>query len=172
LDEPTNHLDIQSKEVLKQALLKYEGTFLVVSHDREFLDGLTNRIWDIEDQNLKIHHFDVHEFMARKLSSLDAVGSEPDSNKKGIKENRAKLPVDNREFKKKRNSLQNRVRDLEQQIGEREEELDKIQSELTNFDFSSFQSKELLNAYEATKNKLDNLVAEWEIRSQELEEIN
>ncbi|MCH2110732.1 MAG: ATP-binding cassette domain-containing protein, partial [Polyangiaceae bacterium] len=50
LDEPTNHLDIQSKEVLKSALKNYEGTFIVVSHDREFLEGLTNRIWDIEDQ--------------------------------------------------------------------------------------------------------------------------
>ena len=67
LDEPTNHLDIISKEVLKSALINYEGTFIVVSHDREFLNGLTNRIWDIEDQGLKIHHFGVQEFLQRKM---------------------------------------------------------------------------------------------------------
>ena len=52
--------------MLKHALKSYEGTFVVVSHDREFLDGLTNRIWEIEDQKLRIHHFDVKEFLRRK----------------------------------------------------------------------------------------------------------
>ena len=70
LDEPTNHLDIQSKEVLKEALKNYEGTFVVVSHDREFLEGLTNRIWDIENQTLKIHHFGVKDFLKRKMELL------------------------------------------------------------------------------------------------------
>lgn len=72
LDEPTNHLDLQSKEVLKDALINYEGTFVIVSHDREFLEGLTNRIWDIEDKALKIHHFSVQEFLQRKLAGQDA----------------------------------------------------------------------------------------------------
>ena len=72
LDEPTNHLDLQSKQVLKDALLQYEGTFIVVSHDREFLDGLTNRIWDIEDKSLKIHHFSLGEFIQRKNAHLNS----------------------------------------------------------------------------------------------------
>ena len=71
LDEPTNHLDIQSKEVLKQALKTYEGTFIVVSHDREFLDGLTNRIWEIEEQQLKVHHYGVKDFLSRKTASFE-----------------------------------------------------------------------------------------------------
>ena len=62
-------LDIQSKEVLKSALKNYEGTFIVVSHDREFLDNLTNRIWDIENKALKIHHFGVKDFLKRKMES-------------------------------------------------------------------------------------------------------
>ena len=70
LDEPTNHLDIQSKEVLKRALQNYEGTFIIVSHDREFLNGLTNRIWDIEQNNLKIHHFTLNEYLSYKMSKL------------------------------------------------------------------------------------------------------
>jgi len=173
LDEPTNHLDIQSKEVLKQALLKYEGTFVVVSHDREFLEGLTNRIWDIEDHNLKIHHFGVHEFMARKMGNLDA--EQPQkvkaSEEKKVTQD-SSSHSEGRELKRKRNNLQNKVRDLEKKINESELELDKIQNELTEFDFSSDRSKELLNAYEITKQALDKLMSEWEIVSLELEELD
>ncbi len=172
LDEPTNHLDIQSKEVLKQALLRYEGTFLVVSHDREFLEGLTNRIWDIEDQNLKIHHFGVHEFMARKMSTMEMTERKVESPKPAEKAQVQIAQVENKEQKKKRNSLQNKVRDLEKKISDKEEELDKIQNELTEFDFSSERSKELLNAYEVAKASLDKLMEEWENLSLELEELN
>ena len=172
LDEPTNHLDIQSKEVLKQALLRYEGTFLVVSHDREFLEGLTNRIWDIEDQNLKIHHFGVHEFMARKMSTMEMTERKVESPKPVEKAQVQIAQVENKEQKKKRNSLQNKVRDLEKKISDKEEELDKIQNELTEFDFSSERSKELLNAYEVAKASLDKLMEEWENLSLELEELN
>lgn len=63
LDEPTNHLDIASKNVLKQALMSYEGTFIVVSHDRDFLQGLTNRIWDIKDKKVRIHFDDVQGYL-------------------------------------------------------------------------------------------------------------
>jgi ATP-binding cassette subfamily F protein 3 len=80
LDEPTNHLDIQSKDVLKDALKQYEGTFIVVSHDREFLNGLTNRIWDIEDQKLKIHHFEIQEYLDFKLKKGDSSQPKMDNN--------------------------------------------------------------------------------------------
>lgn len=172
LDEPTNHLDIQSKEVLKQALLKYEGTFVVVSHDREFLDGLTNRIWDIEDQNLKIHHFGVHEFMSRKMNQLDpTVESSPKKEK--VKEEKTTVNFEeNKETKRKRNQIQNRVKDLEKKISEQELDLDRIQNELTEFDFTSDRSKELLNAYEQTKLSLDKLMEEWEDLSMQLEELS
>jgi ATP-binding cassette subfamily F protein 3 len=172
LDEPTNHLDIQSKEVLKQALLRYEGTFVVVSHDREFLEGLTNRIWDIEDQNLKIHHFGVQEFMARKMSVMDMTERKVELPRPIGKEKEKFLQEENKEQKKKRNSLQNKVRELEKKISDKEEELDKIQNELADFDFSSDRSKELLNAYEISKQQLDKLMEEWENISLELEELN
>lgn len=172
LDEPTNHLDIQSKEVLKQALLRYEGTFVVVSHDREFLEGLTNRIWDIEDQNLKIHHFGVQEFMARKMSAMDMTERKVELPKSIEKEKEKSSQEENKEEKKKRNSLQNKVRELEKKISDKEEELDKIQNELADFDFSSDRSKELLNAYEISKQSLDKLMEEWENLSLELEELN
>jgi len=172
LDEPTNHLDIQSKEVLKQALLKYEGTFVVVSHDREFLDGLTNRIWDIEDLNLKIHHFGVHEFMARKMGELDTMEQKKAVPKVSVKEEPANSHVENKELKKRRNNLQNKVKDLEKKISEQEEVLDKIQNELAEFDFSSERSKELLNSFEGAKHTLDKLMLEWETMSLELEELN
>jgi ATP-binding cassette subfamily F protein 3 len=169
LDEPTNHLDIQSKEVLKQALLKYEGTFLIVSHDREFLDGLTNRIWDIEDKKLKIHHFDVHAFMSRKMELSQAVKSK-DSQKEEKKE--VEKPIeDNKELKKQRNQLQNRITGLEKKIAEKELELEGIQSKLVVQDFSSAEAKELLNQFEEEKRILDRLMEEWEQASIRYDQI-
>ncbi|MCE2711244.1 MAG: ATP-binding cassette domain-containing protein [Cryomorphaceae bacterium] len=169
LDEPTNHLDIQSKEVLKQALIRYEGTFLVVSHDREFLDGLTNRIWDIEDKQLKIHHFDVHAFMARKMELTEPTKSkEPVQTEKKVLE---KKPEENKELKKQRNQLQNRITGIEKSISEKESMLEEIQSKLLDMDFSSPESKNLLNQYDEEKRQLDKLMEDWEQASIQLDTL-
>ena len=85
LDEPTNHLDILSKNVLKEALINYEGTFIVVSHDRDFLNGLTNRIWDIADCKIRIHHFSLGEylkFIEPKTTSKDELTNKKSKIKK------------------------------------------------------------------------------------------
>lgn len=169
LDEPTNHLDIQSKEVLKQALIRYEGTFLVVSHDREFLDGLTNRIWDIEDKQLKIHHFDVHAFMARKMEFTESTKSkEPVKTEKKVLE---KKPEETKELKKQRNQLQNRITGIEKSISEKESMLEEIQSKLLDMDFSSPESKNLLNQYDEEKRQLDKLMEDWEQASLQLDTL-
>ncbi len=66
LDEPTNHLDLRSKDILKNALLQYDGTLVIVSHDRDFLHGLTNRIYEFKDKVIKEFRGDVEEFIARR----------------------------------------------------------------------------------------------------------
>ncbi len=71
LDEPTNHLDMQSKDILKNALIQYDGTLIIVSHDRDFLQGLTNKVFEFRDQNIKEHLGDIYDFLEyRKLKSL------------------------------------------------------------------------------------------------------
>ncbi len=172
LDEPTNHLDMQSKEVLKEALKQYEGTFLVVSHDREFLEDLTNRIWDIENQRLKIHHFGVKEFLIRKMSVSSAQQSasvtkesiEPSS---GSTEKQ--ISSDNKEFKKQKTQLINRLKNIETTIEDLEKAIKKMDELMATVDYSdSERSSELLTVYQAKKDELENYMSQWEEASEKL----
>ena len=176
LDEPTNHLDMLSKEVLKKALQQYEGTFIVVSHDREFLDGLTNRIWDIDQQGLKIHHYDVKEYLQMKTSMDFVVEKENESSSKKvelIKIIEKKLSYeDQKEQKKRKNSLQNQIRRNEELIGTLEKEIATIDDELTRVDYNDKENyTKLLNDYTDKKGKLDLAMSNWEKASEELELI-
>lgn len=173
LDEPTNHLDIQSKEVLKEALKNYEGTFIVVSHDREFLQGLTNRIWDIENKNLRVHHFGVQEYLQRKME-IDAPvkieqknqESEEGSTSAGLSYEEAK------ELKRKKNQLSNQIKKVEQQIEKLESELIDLDTLIADLDYSDeLKAKETLDLYSEQKHKLDQSMIEWEQLTEELLEI-
>ena len=84
LDEPTNHLDIASKNVLKDALMNYEGTLLVVSHDRDFLDMLTNRIFEIKEEKVSVYHEDVSSFLKRKKEKSIALFENTGKQKKKL----------------------------------------------------------------------------------------
>ncbi len=175
LDEPTNHLDIQSKQVLKKALLQYEGTFLIVSHDREFLDGLTNRIWDIENQTLKIHHFGVYEYLQRKLSMEPAsVKAENKPVQKVVEEPVAKAQSneERKELKRKKNQLQNKVKQHEERVQELEKEVKVLEDQLATMDFSdSAKTTPVLKAFEEVKSKLDYYSDLWMEAAKELESI-
>ena len=118
LDEPTNHLDIQSKEVLKNALKNYEGTFVVVSHDREFLEGLTTRIWEIEDQQLRVHHYGVKEFLQRKSAPAKPAQKpkQVDTPKKDTKTTNLSYEEE-KELKRRKNKWRNQVKRAEDAIG-------------------------------------------------------
>lgn len=171
LDEPTNHLDIQSKEVLKEALKNYEGTFIVVSHDREFLDGLTNRIWDIEDQTLKIHHFGVHDFLKRKMEL--SVGEVVEKKVEVVKEEKPVLSFDEtKELKRKKNQLSNQVKRCEESIAELEEKISTLDKQIAGLDYTDETlSAKLLAEYKNLQATLDAKMAEWETSTQELEQI-
>lgn len=176
LDEPTNHLDIQNKEILKQALLQYEGTFIVVSHDREFLDGLTNRIWEIEDHQLKVHHFSVKDYLQRKMQSGKPV--EPEKKVGSFKQEVNEVKESNisheqrKEQKRRLNKLQNDLRKSEENIGSLESVIANLEEQLANMDFSTNpDANQLLKSYEENKLKLDWEMNMWEKLTEELEEI-
>ncbi len=179
LDEPTNHLDIQSKEVLKKALQSYEGTFIVVSHDREFLDGLTNRIWDIEDKSLKIHHFTVQEFLQRKMEmSADTSSNAPKKVEKEVAplvEEKKEVDLSyeqQKELKRKKTQLTNLVKKSEENILKLEEKIKKMDEQLANSDFSDeIESARMLNDYNVTKQELDSEMSTWENATSELFEL-
>lgn len=174
LDEPTNHLDIQSKEVLKNALKSYEGTFIVVSHDREFLDGLTNRIWEIEDKKLRIHHFDVKEFLKRK--------SEQGSEKKELKKESTPAPKqddapvlsyhEEKEQKRLKNKLKNQVSKAELEIERLEKEIADMDSVMTDLDYSDAErAQSTIDKYEALKKEYDKQMSLWEEATEGLMEM-
>lgn len=179
LDEPTNHLDIQSKEVLKQALKSYEGTFIVVSHDREFLDGLTNRIWDIDNRQLKIHHYSIQEFLKRKsglLNGEEKIGKEDkvvSTDKKSTQHKSNVLSYEEqKELKRERNRLKNAVDKSEKEIQRLEKELQEMDKELAELDYSDEEwANKRLKAYEEIKSILDTVMQQWEEASNALEII-
>lgn len=170
LDEPTNHLDIQSKDVLKQALQNYEGTFIVVSHDREFLEGLTNRIWDIEHKGLKIHHFGVQEFLKRKMFS--EVSVQPEKKEAEEKNARTAEPLNYeqaKELKRKKNQLSNQIKRYEDAISDLESALQQMDEQIAHLDYSNEQNaNEVLSTYDLKKKELDDLMLKWEESTEEL----
>ncbi len=171
LDEPTNHLDIQSKEVLKEALIKYEGTFIVVSHDREFLDGLTNRIWDIENKTLKIHHFGVKEYLERKMETSSI--SEGTVKKEDVKiDEKPKPTSDSREVKKLKSQLQNKIKKSEENIAKLENDSATLEAEIAVLDYSNETlANQTLAKYDQCKTELELEMQKWEELVMELEEI-
>jgi len=176
LDEPTNHLDIQSKEVLKQALKNYEGTFIVVSHDREFLDDLTNRIWDIEDKTLKIHHFGVKEFLERKMNLANAKDSLKKPAKKEEPIAKVETPTNSeldreqqKELKKQKNALSNKINFAEKEIERLEAKIAEMDVVMADLDYTDeAKAQKILADYAQLKSQLDEQMQAWEAASEEL----
>ncbi|MFT7343679.1 MAG: ATP-binding cassette subfamily F protein 3 [Lentimonas sp.] len=175
LDEPTNHLDMQSKEVLKSALTSYEGTFIVVSHDREFLDGLTNRIWDIEDKGLKIHHFTVQEFLQRKMSLEGGTATLVKKDPVVVKEEKVEKPVSNlsyeeqKEYKRRKNQLNTLIKKTEEEIEQFEKDIHVMQQEVERMDYSDEEkSNKLLADFASKKTSLDSAMTTWEKATEDL----
>ena len=115
LDEPTNHLDMASKEILKEALLDYKGTLLLVSHDRDFLDGLTEKVYFIKDQNVKTYHEKVSQFIESYYGSILEIGAKSEEKKTKKGHNKKQL--------NKQRSLENRISKLEDKLTSLEYEL-------------------------------------------------
>ena len=115
LDEPTNHLDMASKEILKEALLDYKGTLLLVSHDRDFLDGLTEKVYFIKDQNVKTYHEKVSQFIESYYGSILEISARSEEKKTKKSHNKKQL--------NKQRSLENRISKLEDKLTSLEYEL-------------------------------------------------
>ena len=164
LDEPTNHLDILSKNVLKEALKNYEGTFIVVSHDRDFLDGLTNRIWDIANKQIRVHHFNLAEYLS--LINNDAQAPNKEVKKDNIKKKKKITPNKltqkiEKEIKKievKVSSIEDKIKDLEHKIS------------VAHLDMNNDVS-EVYQEIEVQNNELEKLLSDWETKSVELERL-
>lgn len=168
MDEPTNHLDIKSKNVLKAALKQYAGTLIVVSHDRDFLQNLTDLVYEFKDQTIYEYLGDITYFLEqRNMQSIR------DLEKKAIISNdHGSKKTNSYEDQKKNKSLMNRLSKVESEIKSIEESLRKDDLELaSNYD-KHLENAAFFEAYERKKRDLDGLMAKWEDIQLEIDSLS
>ena len=175
MDEPTNHLDITSKELLKQALMEYDGSLIVVSHDREFLQGLTQKVYEFRDMNIKEYHGDINTFLSEKdLNNFKQLElSNKDYDNFNVKDQNKDSFKDKKDKKRKINKLKSKIRNIEKQIDTLSDELKKKDLELADpIKFNELSSeKDFFQIYGQQKNDLIQLEEKWTALVEELENI-
>ena len=179
LDEPTNHMDLISKDILKQALQAYDGTLVIVSHDRDFLDGLVDKIYEFRDGKVKEHLGGVEDFLHRKrlenLNELERKASSSDSpassgaqtSAQGASAKNIAAPTpsqlsyqEQKERDRERRKLQNKIDKCEKEIAQLEDKLKELEEKLSSTTDSGEIGK-LSVEYKETKEKLDLKMEEW-----------
>ncbi len=181
LDEPTNHMDMRSKDILKNALMKYDGTLLVVSHDREFLDGLVDKIYEYRDGKVKEHLGGINDFLKkRKLENMreleinapaavapkqPEVEETKTSSKTTEEERQARKQLD-----KQLRKLKTEIEAVEKRIEAHEQKIAGMDEQLTQPDAQHF-TDDFFKAYNSEKSALERTMYEWEILQMQLEEL-
>lgn len=167
LDEPTNHLDIRSKEVLKRAVLDYEGTVIIVSHDRDFLDGLVDKLYEFKNGEVKEHLCGIGEFMQKvKMNRLNEMNSSksPFVKEKPAVVEKVKMPSELVEKEKE-------LKQLKSQLAKCEKEVERLEAAVKDFDDQLadpdkyqqlMNDKDAFSRYELLKKELEQELKNWE----------
>ena len=171
MDEPTNHLDIASKNVLKEALKQFNGTLILVSHDRDFLQGLTTTVFGFKDKVIKEYLGDIDYFLEQhKMENLREA-----EKRTVLKVDKSVLKKQNelsREQDKKLRKLKNKLTKIESQIGHLESEILKIDTQLAE-NYDEFSSKpNFFENYKAKKAQVEILMSDWELIEEEVEKFS
>ncbi|MBT7574772.1 MAG: ABC-F family ATP-binding cassette domain-containing protein [Flavobacteriaceae bacterium] len=154
MDEPTNHLDIKSKSVLKQALIKFDGTLILVSHDRDFLQNLTNKVYEFKSQNIKEYLGDIDFYLnQRKIEDFREI--EKKDKVISVKKNKNIDSSTERELKK-------RISNIESKISRLENEISIIDKDLEEDYEKTISRDNFFSNYEKKKSDLDSLMKKWE----------
>jgi len=171
MDEPTNHLDIASKNVLKEALKQFNGTLIVVSHDRDFLQGLTSTVFGFKDKVIKEYLGDIDYFLEQhKMENLRE--AEKRTVVKVDKSTSKKAHELTRDQEKQLRKLKNKLSKIETQISDLETEISKIDLQLAeNYDEVSSKPNFFEN-YKAKKAQVEMLMSEWELIEEEVEKFS
>lgn len=178
LDEPTNHLDMRSKDVLKEAIREFDGTVIVVSHDREFLDGLVTKVYEFGGGLVREHLGGIYDFLQKKqMESLDQLsvnklssGTSASGRVVDTVPSEGKLSYEQqKELQRKIKKAEKAVSDCEAEISRLENEIAKLEEQMATVDGAS--DLNLYTRHGELKKLLDEAVEEWELRSIELDEI-
>ncbi len=172
MDEPTNHLDIQSKEIIKLALQKFEGTLIVISHDREFLQGLSDKIFEFRDGRMKEFLGDVNEYLEfRQKESIREISAEKSKlqelRNEPVVEKVVAKPVEKAPVivSKDQKNIQNKIKKVEERISDLELKIEEMEATFTKEN----PSEETLEVYNTKKADLDLALQEWEFLGTQLE---
>lgn len=182
LDEPTNHLDLRSKEVLKQALINYDGTLILVSHDRDFLSGLAEHIYEVRATGLKQYIGDIRDFLLEKRAASIAefeadrqqgAKAAPKPAAPKAEASNQKLSYEERKARKRqRRKLQNKVSKCEREIADLETRLAEMDAEIAGMDYEDQKkAQDKLHAYGKVQRELEGQMAAWEEASNALEAL-
>ena len=176
LDEPTNHLDMRSKDVLKEAILAFDGTAIIVSHDREFLDGLVTKVYEFGGGLVKEHIGGIYDFLQKKnignLNELQLSASPSGTKAKEEKEpaSEGKLSYEvQKELNRKIRKIEKQIKTLETSIGELEQQVAQLEAQMATPEGAS--DMKLYETHQALKKQIAEAEAEWENLSLELEDL-
>ena len=175
LDEPTNHLDMRSKDVLKEAIRDFDGTVIVVSHDREFLDGLVTKVYEFGGGVVKEHIGGIYDFLQKKkMESLQELqltqSSAPVAKEEPVPVSENKLSYEaQKELNRKARKLEKQVAACETHIGELEAQVTEIENRMATPEGAADRS--LYEQYQALKKEITAAEEEWESMLMELEEL-
>ena len=173
MDEPTNHMDMRSKDILKEALMRFDGTVIVVSHDREFLDGMVDKIYEFRDGGVKEYLGGIYYFLEKRkvesLAEIERKAAPTTAAKEGAATSSGKLSYEQKKEQEKQ------IRKLRKVVEAIEAELADIEAQIADYD-ARFASATEYNeadyrAYDELKNRYDRQMHEWEKASYELELI-
>lgn len=177
MDEPTNHLDMRTKDVLKEAIKDFTGTVIVVSHDRDFLDGLVEKVFEFGGGHVKEHLGGVYDFLqAKQLQSLheleknekDGVASSLIESKVTVKESKLNY-LEQKEFNKKIKAQEKKLKTLEETIAILEQQIQEIEEKLSGGDVASDPA--IFAQHSELQNNLEEAMNSWEEAGTELDEL-
>lgn len=169
LDEPTNHLDMKTKDVLKEAVREFDGTVLIVSHDRDFLDGLVDRVYEFRNHGMREHIGGIKDFLPNDFSAKTDEKETPARKDEGTSNNNQLTYERQKELRKKKNKIERQISETENAIAELEDSIAHIERQMSTPEGASDMT--LLEKHRSASAQLEKYMQVWEQAMQELENI-
>jgi ATP-binding cassette, subfamily F, member 3 len=165
LDEPTNHLDMRSKDILKQALINYDGTLIVVSHDRDFLDSIVQKVYEFRHNRIKEHLGGIYDFLRRKkIDNLKEIERKDSAKKEAspdnVSSNKQKY-LEKKEFDRNLRRLKKRLEDSEREIERIENDISGLDKTFATHDNTQAEAEDFFKHYQVLKEILDKEMTKW-----------